>query len=149
MRRQNNLTSEPATPLGKVTDALLERARQLAARPYTLVVKPDVTTKGDPVFIAYHPELEFVVAQGDTTDEAITALAETRLEIIVHLLESGLPVPPPQNQSARELLGIIGQLQALPDAIKPTPGEIEQEIRRYWAEKHEHDTRWGYHDQNA
>lgn len=132
-----------------MTQALLERARQLAAQPYTLVVKPDVTTEGEPVFVAYHPELELVVAQGDTSDEAIAELAELRLEVIVYLLESGLPVPPLQSQPARELLAIIDQLQALPDAVKPAPEEIEAEIERYWAEKREADSRRDCHGQNT
>ncbi|MHB8626995.1 MAG: type II toxin-antitoxin system HicB family antitoxin [Aggregatilineales bacterium] len=107
---------------------LAQRARQLAAQPYQVIVRPDQTTNGEPVFIAYHNELEYLVAQGDTPEEALGELNEMRFEFILWLLEDGLPVPPPQPPQAKELLAIVEQLQALPDASKPTPDQTEAQV---------------------
>ena len=79
---------------------IIQRAHHLAAQPYALVVQPDITNEGKPVYIAYHPELSDCIAQGNTVEEAITELAEMRFEFILWLLEDGLPVPPPLPQPA-------------------------------------------------
>ncbi len=72
-----------------------EQARELANRPYTMVVFRDEATDGDFIYLAQHPEIEGCMAQGETMEEAQANLDEVRLDSIEHLLKHGLPVPDP------------------------------------------------------
>lgn len=65
--------------------------------PYSTVVVPDVTTDGEPCYMAYHPELEGCMTHGDTPEEALRNLGEARRLYISALLDDGLEVPPPQG----------------------------------------------------
>ena len=65
--------------------------------PYSTVVVPDVTTDGEPCYMAYHPELEGCMTHGDTPEEALRNLCEARRLYISALLDDGLEVPPPQG----------------------------------------------------
>lgn len=78
---------------------LIQRAHHLVAQPYALVIQLDRTNEGKPVYIAYPPELNDCIAQGNTVEEAIAELAELRFEFILWLLEDGLSVPPPSAQT--------------------------------------------------
>lgn len=49
-------------------------------------------------FVAYHPELEGCMAQGDTWEEAINNLKSAKSEYIALCLELGWEVPVPQLQ---------------------------------------------------
>ena len=72
-------------------------AEKLAARPYTIFTQLDLSTTGDPVYLALSPELEGCIGQGETEDHAIADLALARIDFIQSLLEDGLPVPVPQS----------------------------------------------------
>ena len=76
---------------------LAERAAELAARPYTVEIVPDETTKGAPIIVVSHPELPGCMAQGTTLEEALTELDSARKEFILSLLEDDLPVPAPAH----------------------------------------------------
>lgn len=76
---------------------LREQAESLADRPYlTVVLKQD-----DPPILrcwtAYNPDLDGCIGDGETPDKAIADLREIRVEIIGHLLATGVPVPRPQT----------------------------------------------------
>ena len=76
-----------------------EEAVKLAERPYFEKIVLDETTDGEPIFVAYSPELEGCIAQGDTVEEARKNLSEARVDCIQSLLEDGLPVPDPADIS--------------------------------------------------
>jgi predicted RNase H-like HicB family nuclease len=75
--------------------SLDERAKILANRPYTALVRLDQTTDGNPIYVATNIEIEGCIAQGETVDEAIANLSEARFDFIRSLLEDDLPVPDP------------------------------------------------------
>ncbi len=64
--------------------------------PYSTVVVSDVTTDGEPCYMAYHPELECCMSHGDTLEEALRNLSEVTRLYIFALIDDGLEVPPPQ-----------------------------------------------------
>lgn len=63
---------------------------------YRTIVRRDETTGGGEVWIAYHPELEGCIAQGETMHDAKVNLDALRKEWIVDLIRDGLPVPEPR-----------------------------------------------------
>jgi len=69
-------------------------------RPYSIVVVPDVTTDGEPCYMAYHPELEGCMTHGDTPEEALRNLDEVTRLYIYALIDDGLEVPLPQGMMA-------------------------------------------------
>jgi len=73
----------------------LEKATELAALPYTVVVEAE-NIGGEIWYVAHHPELAGCLAQGRTVNEAIEELAEPRLNLIEHLLEHHFDVPLPR-----------------------------------------------------
>jgi predicted RNase H-like HicB family nuclease len=70
-------------------------AEKLSRRPYNVRVILDLTTDGQPVYLAQTPELEGCFGQGDTIDNAVISLHEARVDYILSLLEDDLPVPEP------------------------------------------------------
>lgn len=78
-------------------DTLLEKARTLAMRPYTIKLLQESSVGDTPLYIAINPELDGCLAEGDTVEEAEANLAEFRVEYIEHLLQHDLPVPPPAS----------------------------------------------------
>jgi predicted RNase H-like HicB family nuclease len=75
---------------------LSEKAQELASLPYTVITFRDRLSDGDDyVYIAFHPELDGCMAQGETLAEAKAFLNEIRLDYIEHLLEHNLPIPQP------------------------------------------------------
>lgn len=76
---------------------LLETAKGLAARKYTIRIIRDKTTDGESIFIASNPELEGCMAQGEIVEEAQALLEEVRIDYIAHLLEHELPIPEPKE----------------------------------------------------
>lgn len=63
--------------------------------PYRVEVVPDVTTEGEPIFVARHPELSGCMAHGDSAEEAEMLLIDARSLYIGSLLEEGLEPPRP------------------------------------------------------
>ncbi len=109
----------------------LERqARELASRPYLMMVKPDETTDGEPGYVAMIPELPGCMSGGDTWQEALKNLRDAQLEYILSLLEDGLPVPAPSwANSITTTAG--GQASTLPvEEINPhyEPRGAEQDL---------------------
>ena len=76
-----------------MTKAIQDRAKHLANQPYAIEVKKDKTTSGEDVYLATNPDLYGCMAQGSTVEEALSNLADARLDYIEGLLEDGEPVP--------------------------------------------------------
>jgi predicted RNase H-like HicB family nuclease len=64
--------------------------------PYAIHITAD-ECGGKPCFMAYHPELDGCMAQGDTPVEAVKNLASAREDYIKALLNMGQPVPLPKG----------------------------------------------------
>jgi len=77
---------------------LMEKAKELAARNYSLAVFSDETQSGHTIFMAKNPELYGCMAQGDSLDNALANLEEARIDYIYSLLEDNLEVPDPTQQ---------------------------------------------------
>ena len=74
----------------------LEKAKQLAARPYQMRIFADETTDGEPGYYAVIPEMPGCASDGETVEEAKKNLELALVDFIYFLLEDGLPVPEPQ-----------------------------------------------------
>lgn len=79
-----------------------EKAQELAARRYTIVITYDGQIDGKPVHMASCPELPGCVSDGATPREAAINLRDAMKDYIYFLLEDGLDVPAP-----RDLDGIV------------------------------------------
>jgi len=87
---------------------------------YSTVVVSDVTTDGEPCYVAYNPELEGCMSHGDTPEEALHNLGEVRRLYISTLIAEGLEVPHPQETRANwEILTAGGQE---PESVYSLPG---------------------------
>jgi predicted RNase H-like HicB family nuclease len=105
-------------------------ADSVSARPaapafrYDVVVGPEVAD-GQVLYVASHPDLEFVRGQGSTVEEAIEALAEVADEYVRDMTASGVPIPPFSDDpqiSVFELLQPRPVLQRL---------EVDWVVRRF------------------
>jgi len=76
---------------------LLTKAKQLAARDYTVIITEDTLSDGGKIYVVEHPELPGCMAQGTTIAAAQEELAEATVDYIYYLLEDGLDVPDPLN----------------------------------------------------
>ncbi|MDY6918053.1 MAG: type II toxin-antitoxin system HicB family antitoxin [Chloroflexota bacterium] len=76
-----------------MTREIEDRARHLASQPYAIEIRKDKTTTGEDVFLAENPDLYGCMAQGATIEEALSNLADARLDYIETLLVDGEPVP--------------------------------------------------------
>ena len=83
---------------------LLEQAKKLAAKNYTLSVFEDTLPSGEKIYMAKNPELAGCMAQGMSIEEAIDNLAEARLDYIYDSLEDGIPIPEPAMQPAPRII---------------------------------------------
>jgi hypothetical protein len=63
--------------------------------------------------------------------KAVGIQIEEQTEQIAAVLETQIR----RREAAYRLTKIAEELQSLPPELKPTPEEIEAEIRAYWAEK--------------
>jgi len=75
----------------------MNRKSQVRVSEYTIVVKLQETTDHGYCYVAFHPELPYVLSQGDTAEEAQVNLAEATEMAIEHLVRHGLPVPEPKS----------------------------------------------------
>jgi predicted RNase H-like HicB family nuclease len=101
---------------------LSKKAQELAQLPYTTIVFRDRVSEGDGyVYIAFHPELDGCMAQGQTLVEAKDFLDEIRLDYMEHLLEYNLPIPRP-NRVTSELVSL-----ARKDELHPIVSSNEAE----------------------
>jgi len=105
---------------------LMERAEQLAAQPYVTEILREELPDGATVFVAYHPELDGCVAQGDSVAAAKTELKSIQVKYILHLLEHGLPVPGPSITKETVSSG-ISYYAAVDFAASNTPEPSLQE----------------------
>ena len=62
---------------------------------YRVEVVPDVTTEGEAVFVARHPELPGCLAHGRTPEEAEGLLSDARSLYLESLIEEGVEPPRP------------------------------------------------------
>jgi predicted RNase H-like HicB family nuclease len=72
---------------------------------YDIVVVPEVVD-GRTIYVARHPELPRVLAQGDSVDEALEDLALVASEFIKDMHEAGIDVPAPHSSPRREILSV-------------------------------------------
>ena len=71
-------------------------AKEIAQKPYTIEIYEDVTTTGEPIYLAIHPELSGCIAQGETMESAIKELESVTVEYIESLIEDEQPIPEPR-----------------------------------------------------
>lgn len=77
-----------------------EMAKELAVRPYSVVMYRDAATDGEGfVYLATNPEIERCKAQGLSMEEAQQNLDEVRIMLFEHYLEHNLPIPQPDWES--------------------------------------------------
>jgi len=76
--------------------ALLKKAKVLAARGYQVQVQKEDGVDGRPVWVAYVPEMPSCVALGNSTKSAKEALKIVREDYIYFRLERGVSVPEPK-----------------------------------------------------
>lgn len=62
---------------------------------YPIVILRDVSTNGEPLYVAFHPDLDGCAAQGESMQEARENLTEFYQDYIQHLIDHALPVPEP------------------------------------------------------
>jgi predicted RNase H-like HicB family nuclease len=98
-----------------------DKVEELSNRPYSTIVRRELTTTDTITYVAYHPELPYCMTHGQTLAEAVHNLSEVRRLFIEDLLESNLPVPSPQP-----LLGNI--LHDRPIAIEIAKTELERAV---------------------
>lgn len=77
--------------------ALLNKARIMAARGYQIQVQKEDGKDGRPVWVAYVPEMPSCVALGDSTESAKKALKIVREDYIYFRLKRGVSVPEPKR----------------------------------------------------
>ena len=77
--------------------ALLKKAKVLAARGYQIQVQKEDGEDGRPVWVAYVPEMPTCVALGDSTESAKEALKIVREDYIYFRLKRGVSVPDPKR----------------------------------------------------
>lgn len=79
--------------------ALLKKAKELAARGYQVQVQKEDGEDGRPVWVAYVPEMPSCVALGESTKSAKEALKIVREDYIYFRLKRGVSVPEPKRMS--------------------------------------------------
>ena len=100
-----------------------EKAKTVAAWPYTVKISKDETTDGRSVFLATHPELVGCMAQGATIEEATGSLKEVTYEYVLSLIEDRLPIPVPSARVTRTTQAIVSKTytvvgnQPFPDVL--------------------------------
>lgn len=77
--------------------ALLEKAKVLAARGYQVQVQKEDGGDGRPLWVAYVPEMPSCVATGNSTESAREALEIVREDYIYFRLKRGASVPDPKR----------------------------------------------------
>ena len=77
--------------------ALLNKAKVLAARGYQVQVQKEDGGDGRPLWVAYVPEMPSCVATGDSTESAKAALEIVREDYIYFRLKRGVSVPDPKR----------------------------------------------------
>ncbi len=79
-----------------MVDNQLQKAEELAARPYVTIVSRE-SDGDDYYYVATHPDLTGCTAVGYTPEEAKQELAKARIDFIYFLLEDNLTVPDPKS----------------------------------------------------
>jgi len=74
-------------------------AKEIAQKPYAILVYEDKTTTGEKIYLAMHPEFTGCMAQGETEESAIKELENVTLEYIESLIEDRQPIPEPLTKS--------------------------------------------------
>lgn len=82
-----------------MSEIMEQKARELAAQPYHVVISREDVEAGKQVFFLSYLELPGCVAQGETLEEAKAELEEVAYEYILGYLEDGVPVPAPYTTS--------------------------------------------------
>lgn len=82
-----------------MNENLEEKARELAAQPYHIVITREELSDGKNVFFLSYLELPGCDAQGNTLDEAKAELDEVAYEYILGYLQDGVEIPVPYATS--------------------------------------------------
>ncbi len=77
--------------------ALLKKAKELAARGYQIQVQKEDGGDGKSLWVAYVPEMPSCVATGDSRESAKAALEIVREDYIYFRLKRGVSVPAPKR----------------------------------------------------
>ncbi len=110
---------------------LYAQAQQYAMQPYTIILTRDETTDGEPIFVAFNPELPGCLAQGETEAEVLTNLIDARTEYILGLLQHNLPVPSPNpvpTESGMKGRSTVSYAYAVVHSFSPEPKTIPQSL---------------------
>lgn len=83
-----------------MSDALLQKARRLADRPYRIEVEgePGELSPAVPRFTASVREMPYCVAQGFTEEEARNEISSVLIDYILSLLARDIDVPEPETK---------------------------------------------------
>lgn len=106
-----------------------EKLELYARLPYVVEVVPDLTTDGEPCYLARHPELPGCLAHGDTPEEALENLDDARRMYLSALIESGAEIPPLQSTATGQPTpypGVVWIRENLSnaDVAAETPGSV-------------------------
>ena len=93
---------------------LHNEAEEMAKLPYTLMIRRDITTDGDYMYLAINPELKGCMTQGEKMQEAEENLDAFRIDYILHLLEQGIQVPLPPTTSMDTEGGALYRINCTP-----------------------------------
>jgi predicted RNase H-like HicB family nuclease len=74
---------------------ILQHAKDLASRNYTIQISEDRLSDNTLIFMAKNPELFGCMAQGFSREEAISNLSEARVDYIYDSIIEGTPIPDP------------------------------------------------------
>ncbi len=84
---------------------------------YDVDVVPEVV-EGQTIYVASHPELRHVRAQGVSVQEAIEELVEVADAYLEDMVAAGIAVPPAKDQPRMRVLALIPSPSAPPDLFK-------------------------------
>ena len=102
----------------QMNDKQWQKAKQLAARKYFIIISREETEEGERYYVASHPDLPGCRADGQTPEEAKQELAKARVDFIYFLLEDNLTVPEPKTH---EVKPSSEQFKEYPDISKQEP----------------------------
>ena len=78
-----------------MNNELWQKAEEIAAKKYAVIVTEDKDSTGQPIFLAKTPELYGCMAQGSSPQDAKANLKDARIDYIYSLLEDNLKIPEP------------------------------------------------------
>ena len=96
---------------------VLQRAQELASRPYQARIFLDETTEGKPVYVALVPEIPGCHTHGDTVEEAREWLESAKVDFIYFLLIDGLAVPEPKLLETEQRINVSDYMDNIMEQV--------------------------------